>query len=165
MLHEIVKETLSKINGGTKYFDLLDDKIKYNEKIIIGLLSHIHNLKNKMLVLSGEIAYQIKKYCDDNLPMQRYMIICGSPRRNQDIYIDYENSKLNYSFEPVFVDDSFYSGKTFFEIRNFLKKELAISLETCFVAYDGSQIKYKYVYSLFRYYDYFNEKGIQIKEF
>ena len=165
LINEVVKELLNKYVGGKTYFHILDDSIKFNEKIIQEKLSSINDLENKIIILSGEIAYQVKNYCDKYLPNQKYLITCGSPRKGQELKIDFENSNIDLSLTPIFVDDTFYSGKTFESVRSFLLKELDILVDICFVAYDGCKIKKINVYSLFRYFDYHTLYGEKIKEF
>lgn len=57
----------------------------------------------------------------------------------------------------VFLDDSYYLGRT----RNVIKEELernGAKLLKTIVAYDGSKVKDKDVVSLFRYYDNYKEE-------
>jgi hypothetical protein len=165
LINEVVKDLLNKYVGGKTYFHILDDNIKFNENVIQEMLSSIANLENKMIVLSGEIAYQVKKYCDKNLPNQKYFITCGSPRKGQELKTDIDNSNIDLSLETIFVDDTFYSGKTFEALKKYLLEEWSLPLDTCFVAYDGCKVKKQNVFSLFRYFDYHNLNGEKIKEF
>ena len=82
--------------------------------------------------------------------------INGSLRKGKPI--QYSNWKLDsYKNQPfIFVDDSYYSGKTLRIVRTYIEEVLGGYLQDSYVFYDGSEDNLDDVKSLYRYYDHFD---------
>ena len=57
-----------------------------------------------------------------------------------------------YDQQIIFIDDSFYSGKTHNKIETFLRSR-GTKIYKTYVFYDGCKSEYNDVVSLYRYYD------------
>lgn len=150
-LETIVNDLLKKHEGGRKFFDALDDSLKdvYNEDLILALLrgsegnwiatsgdfgDRVFNLwKEKKFKCNGVIVFN-GKIATQNLDVERY-------------YPNIDISKKSF----IYVDDSYFSGKTANKINNFLHIKNSY-IKSIHVIYDGSKIESKMVKSFFRYY-------------
>jgi hypothetical protein len=157
-MKEIVKEVSSQYISGERYFDELDYRIKYNKTIIYALIGEFMGTDTG-IVLSGEFGDIIAHIIDDELLPISYILVGGSPRRNHKLFIDCINGNAdNY----VFIDDSFFSGKTYKTIKKFIKEELNKNVKDIKVAYDGSKEELFLITSFYRYYDYHDENGNEL---
>lgn len=153
VLNDIVENMLREHIGGEKFFDHLDEHVR-KEKVIIDELLEILPLHNYNIIVSGGFGLFFYNYFvnqrrilkDDNI-----IVVNGSLRKNKPIIdLTYLKEFINDK-EFIFVDDSFYSGKT----RNVVKAEierLGGKLINTYVVYDGSKQKDLTVKSLYRYY-------------
>lgn len=158
LLNKIVKDCLAQHEGGEKFFDYLDENIRVNMNIL-DLLSVKFLLGNDFdkIVVSGKFGRMFANYYMNDLYTDDAKIIMVNGGLRKDEPID-DLSHLNIKGKKfIFVDDSFYSGKT----RNVIKAEierLGGKLIQTYVVYDGSKEKDKTVRSLYRYYDNFKEE-------
>lgn len=160
MMKPIVSECLDKYKGGEGYFTKLDDMIKDNETLMVLFLiyavqdSGIYNV-----ILSGGIGIrymqlQLQNKIPDYINL---MIVNGGLRKDNEITggimsrCDIIPKSLN-GYGIIFIDDSFYSGKTHNKIETFLRSRGSKIYKT-YVFYDGCKDKYGDVISLYRYYD------------
>jgi hypothetical protein len=159
LIEDIVKEVVKQYIGGERYFDELDYRIKYNRTIIYALLGEFMG-KDIGIALSGEFGDIVASIIDnENIPIS-YILVGGSPRRSQKLFIDTINGSANYY---QFVDDSYFSGNTYKQVKDFIKKELNKHVSKVIkVAYDGSKEQNLDVYSFYRYYDHYDENGNEI---
>lgn len=153
-INNIVKECLEEHEGGEVFFDNLDEKIR--EKGIIDTLIKFVSEKEMVLpynlpqniVVSGKFGRTFSSLYTPILPI---IVFNGGLRKGEKIDsilegIDVKGERF------IFIDDSFYSGKT----RDVIKEELernGATLEQTYVVYDGSLEKDENVHSLYRYYD------------
>lgn len=161
-INRIVNEALSQHEGGEKFFDLLDEKIRTVPGVIIKLLSTIPKEKRSRVICSGKFAnklnmnimFNIVNKTDDTELCKdfKYMItVEGGLRKTKELDL----SDLRKTIEGnnyIFIDDSFYSGAT----RNVIRDEIVRcggTLTDTYVVYDGSHKKEDNVHSLFRYYE------------
>jgi hypothetical protein len=152
-LDSIVKSMIEQHIGGEVFFNHLDKKIQQKSiiKQIITLI-YSHDTFDNMIIASGKFGLFLSNYFQINYPdkLSKLILVEGGLRKGATINLDYMNSSIqNRDF--IFIDDSFYLGRT----RNVIKKEiekLGGNLIATYVAYDGSKIKESNVHSLYRYY-------------
>lgn len=158
-LNIIIKDLLKEHpEGGEKFFDALDLLIRGDSDILSMFLDFVmNNLSENItygVVLSGKFGcvlynnycHILSKYFDGGI-----ILTNGGIRKGEPAYLGVtELSCTNY----VFLDDSYYSGKTKSGIEEALKNiDSKAKITNTFVVYDGG-IKFdKTVHSLFRYYN------------
>lgn len=158
-MKRIVQKCIELHGGGEEYFNELDDLIKNDEDFLISYLIHISQSSVKNIIISGGLGYKIAslkhKY---SWFLEGYNIeyVNGSLRKG--LPIQYSNWKLDsYKNQPfIFVDDSYYSGKTLRIVRTYIEEVLGGYLQDSYVFYDGSEDNLDDVKSLYRYYDFHN---------
>ena len=160
MMKPIVNECLDKYKGGEGYFNELDGMIKNNETLMVLFLMYaVQDSGVRNVILSGEIGLKyLKLKFENKIPDYiNLMIVNGSLRNGKEItggiMSNLEVIPENlYDQQIIFIDDSFYSGKTHNKIETFLRSRGSTIYRT-YVFYDGSKEKYGNVYSLYRYYN------------
>ena len=110
------------------------------------------------VILSGEIGIkyiqlQLKNKIPDYINL---MAVNGGLRRGNDVVggIASKCSLIPDDFDDdivIFVDDSFYSGKTLNKVKKFINARNGEVVRT-YVFYDGCKEKHEDVVSLYRYY-------------
>ena len=160
MIKPIVNECLDKYKGGEGYFNKLDGMIKNNETLMILFLIYaVHNSNCYDVILSGEIGLkyfklQLEKKIPDYINL---MIVNGGLRKGNEITggimsgCEVIPGDLD-SMQIIFIDDSFYSGRTANKITEFVESRCGTVIGN-YVFYDGSKEKYDDVKSIYRYYD------------
>ncbi|HAU86046.1 MAG TPA: hypothetical protein DCW90_11290 [Lachnospiraceae bacterium] len=158
-MSQIVQKCIDSHNGGEDYFNELDGLIKNDEDFLMSYLTYISQSNVKNIIVSGEIGFKIaelrEKYPwflkDCNIEYVNGSLRKGNP-------IQYSNWKLDsYKNQPfIFIDDSYYSGKTFRIVKTYIEEVLGGELEASYVFYDGSEDNLDDVKSLYRYYDFHN---------
>lgn len=155
-----VNELLEQYIGGQIFFTELDKAVKFDKEI----LDELFEYANKVFALdcictiaSGEIGLAMH-----NLGVDIDYLVPGGLR--------HDPSKIN--LEPfkekiqgkkfLFIDDSYFSGKTAMVIKEEIERLGGIFIGTL-VAYDGAKVEEKNVWSLYRYYDYHDLLGRKIK--
>lgn len=159
-MSQIVQKCIDSHGGGEEYFNELDDLIKNDEDFLMSYLIHISQSSVKNIIVSGGIGYKIAvlkhKY---SWFLEGYNIeyVNGSLRKGEPI--QYSNWKLDsYKNQPfIFVDDSYYSGKTLRIVKTYIEEVLGGYLQNSYVFYDGSEDNLDDVKSLYRYYDHFDD--------
>lgn len=151
-LYETVNVLLEKYIGGEIFFDELDRAVKFDkdklEELLIKAKAEYPTAK---IIASGEIALCLHNF---NLPVN--IIVQGGLRKNKEP-LDLQKF-VNKGEEFVFIDDSYFSGKTSFVVKEALEKNECKLLGTV-VIYDGCAEKRKDVKSIYRYYDYHDILG------
>lgn len=84
------------------------------------------------------------------------IIVQGGLRKNNSI-LDL-SPFIQEGKEYLFLDDSYFSGKTAQVIKEEIEKNKGV-FSGCFVIYDGSQSPIHKVNSIYRYYDYYDILG------
>lgn len=158
-MEAIVKECLSKYVGGNKYFHEMDERIKYDPEILQAMLDGVYGAN--FLVLSGQFGRQMVDYIRAKNLQWNYILLVGSPRK-------YESTKIldmrmyNHDLHGIFLDDTYFSGRTFFYCKGYVEAKFGISVYRALVAYDGSRHRDSSVSSLYRYYDYHDKDGNEL---
>ena len=158
-MSQITKKCIDSHGGGEEYFNELDDLIKNDEDFLMSYLTHISQSSVKNIIVSGGIGYKIAvlkhKY---SWFLEDYNIVYVNGSLRKGLPIQYSNWKLDsYKNQPlIFVDDSYYSGKTLRIVRTYIEEVLGGYLQDSYVFYDGSEDNLDDVVSLYRYYDHFN---------
>ena len=160
MMKSIVNECLDKYKGGEGYFNELDGMIKNNETLmILFLLYAVQDSNCYDVILSGGIGIKyLKLQLENKIPSYiNLMIVNGSLRNGEEITggimsnLEIIPEDL-YDQQIIFIDDSFYSGKTHNKIETFLRSR-GTKIYKTYVFYDGCKSEYNDVVSLYRYYD------------
>lgn len=150
-LDELVKDMLNQHIGGETFFDHLDEAIKNNENIVDALIETIPDIEQKNIIVSGKFGRFFRKYLSlININPKSIIYVRGGLRTGASAK-GLQAFDLS-SKEYIFIDDSFYSGKTRDTIKEELVNNNAKLIET-YVVYDGSYKKENNVYSLYRYYN------------
>ena len=160
VMKPIVTECLTKHIGGENYFNELDGMIKNNEILLVLFLMYaVQDSGVYNVILSGEIGLRyLKLKFKNRIPkdINLYIVngglrkgkdITGGITSNLDVIPDYLENNLF-----IFLDDSFYSGKTMNKVNDFLNSR-GVTLWKTYVFYDGSKDKHDDVKSIYRYYD------------
>jgi len=147
LLDEIVRQCLEQHKGGEKFFDHLDKTIQ-EIPVVYDLFDSIkHDRKN--IIVSGKFGVFFKNLFSSH---PNIIVVSGGLRKNIKIkdltYLEYKIKTEDY----IFIDDSFYSGKTRNAIKNEIER-LGGKLINTYVIYDGSIERDISVSSLYRYYD------------
>ena len=158
MMNPIVEKCLDKYGGGESYFTEIDAMIKSNPLLMSEYIQYITEKENIYnVILSGEIglkyfAMQLKQQIPSDINL---FLLPGGLRLNPSKLFEADNNILEsrtvLSSKYIFLDDSYYSGKTLNAVSGFVKKSGGV-IEKSYVFYDGSPVKAT-VQSLYRYYD------------
>jgi len=157
-MFSIVEECLQKYVGGNTYFDELDDKIKYDPEILQELLDELR--PGRVLILNGSFGFNMVHHIMEQKKAYPYILLTGSPRKNEEVDIYAMNmygGKRDYP-SAVFIDDTYFSGRTYYYCKGFIEAKFNLKVNTALVAYDGSRHKANNVVSLYRYYDHHSIK-------
>lgn len=154
LLDQIIKDMLEQHVGGEKFFDRLDQAIQ-QKPIIDQLISLFDKHDDLHIICLGNFGRFFVNYLSANYVNEDdCMIIAvnGGLRKGDPIddltYI--KEALIDQEF--IFIDDSFYSGKTRDAVAIELEKHGAKIVRT-YVVYDGSKVKDTTVESLYRYYN------------
>lgn len=159
MMRPIVNECLDKYKGGEGYFTELDNIIKNNETLMVLFLMYaVQDSGVRNVILSGGIGLKYLKLKLENKIYDyiNLMIVNGSLRNGEEITggimsnLEIIPEDL-YDQQIIFIDDSFYSGKTHNKIETFLRSR-GTKIYKTYVFYDGCKSEYNDVVSLYRYY-------------
>ena len=160
MMKLIVNECLDKYKGGEGYFNELDGMVKNNETLmVLFLLYAVRDSGSYNVILSGEIGLRyMQLQLQNKIPNYiNLMVVNGRLRKGNEIT---GGIMSNYEVIPedlggmdvIFIDDSFYSGRTANKITEFVESRCGTVIGN-YVFYDGSKEKYDDVKSIYRYYN------------
>ena len=150
-----VNELLEQYIGGQIFFTELDKAVKFDKEVLESLILKVEEIADPRTytIASGEIGLAMH-----NLQVDIDFLVPGGLR--------HDPSKIN--LEPfkdtikdkhfIFIDDSYFSGKTATVIREEIER-YGGKFDGTLVAYDGSKVKEDNVWSLYRYYDYHDILG------
>lgn len=154
-----VNELLEQYIGGQIFFTELDRAVKFDKEVLESLMIEAANLidDDTYTIASGEIGLAMH-----NLHVDVDFLVPGGLRHdptkiNLAPFLDKVKGK-----KFLFIDDSYFSGKTATVIKEEVEKLGGIFVGTL-VAYDGNKTKEENVWSLYRYYDYHDILGRKIK--
>ena len=149
---------MDKYGGGESYFTEIDAMIKSNPVLMSEYIQYITEKENIYnVILSGEIglkyfAMQLKHQISGDINL---FLLPGGLRLNPSKLFEVDNNALKVQTvlpsKYIFLDDSYYSGKTLNAVSEFVKKGGGV-IEKSYVFYDGSPVKTN-AQSLYRYYD------------
>lgn len=135
----MVELCIKKYGGGEKYFDNLDDLIKHDSDLLCSFTQFaLKQSKTQTIIAGGEIGNYLREVVPRNVNL-----ICVSG-----------GLRLGVELEPlecdnaIFIDDSFYSGTTYRKVKTASRGKV----NEAYVFYDGSPVRDKEVFSLYRYY-------------
>ena len=160
IMKPIVNECLDKYKGGEGYFNELDNMIKNNETLMVLFLMYaVQDSGVRNVILSGGIGLKyLHLQLQNKIPEHiNIMVVNGGLRKGKEITggimsnFEVIPESLN-NYPVIFIDDSFYSGKTANKVEEFINSRGGILMRK-YVFYDGSKEKHDDVYSLYRYYD------------
>ena len=152
IINDIVKECLKQHKGGENFFTLLDYNIQNNKDLILQMIDFI-TINYDYIIVSGNFGRAFYSYSNNyytNIDVNKIIIVNGNLRKGVCVdkfwnFYNIQNKKT------IFIDDSFYSGKT----RNVIQKaveEQGGKLIHTFCYYDGSKVKENNVSSFYRWY-------------
>ena len=152
-MKSIVKTCLEQHEGGEIFFDNLDEMIRNDDSLIKMMIEKIQKeISPSFIVVSGNFGIVFLNYCMKNMPMDftsSVIVVPGGLRNGVpvgNIPIKFSNQK------GIFIDDSYYLGRTQQAIAKELKK-IGSEIYKTYVFYDGSKEKKDDVVSFYRYYD------------
>ena len=159
MMKPIVNECLDKYKGGEGYFNELDNMIKNNETLMVLFLMYaVQDSGVRNVILSGGIGLKyLHLQLQNKIPEHiNIMVVNGGLRKGKEItggiMSNFEVIPEDlYDQQIIFIDDSFYSGKTANKVEYFINCRLG-KIERKYVFYDGSKERHDDVASLYRYY-------------
>lgn len=146
---EKVEKCLKTHVGGESYFTELDAEIKADKDLMKIYLHHIViETKTTNFVMSGEIGkYYADLFSTGDINL---FLLPGGLRHGKEI--PYDIGRIYEGMEFVFVDDSYYSGKTLNAVKKYMESTGAKIIAN-YVFYDGSRENKDNVRSIYRYYD------------
>ena len=159
--YEKVNRLLEEYIGGQIFFTELDKAVKFDKDILQQLVTYADSFRlntgRTLTIASGEIGLAMH-----NFGLNVDILVPGGLR--------HDPSKIN--LEPfrnlldgcavIFIDDSFFSGRTFTVVEEEVRK-YGGRVTKAIVAYDGSKERNRKVQSLYRYYDHYDILGRPMK--
>ena len=148
----MVNDLLIKYVGGETFFDALDEEIRINDAWLYTMINHVlTNEEFDGFIVSGKFGKRFKDFYLNNYHPNKEVLVCnGALRKGNDIGLD--NYDLNNK-KYIFLDDSFWSGKTRDVVQKYVEENNGIFLKS-YVFYDGNKEKSQNVESFYRYYDF-----------
>lgn len=151
LVNDIVKQMLETHTGGEKFFDNLDASLQNSEvmEVFYKTLIDKYWRPDVELIVSGKFGMFFANYFEHLRPI----VVRGGLRKNPTL-----NEELEYlrgrieGIDCVFIDDSFFLGRTRLAIKNEVERLGGRLIDTV-VIYDGGKYKLDSVKSLYRYYD------------
>ena len=153
-LKSIVDSLLNENLSGVEFFDKLDDLIKDEKEMILSLVKMVP--ENYGITISGGFGNKLKQIIDSGEISIPYILYKGGIRSGSKPEIIKNN--LENCNKTIFLDDTIYGGKTYFDIKEHVKK-IGVDIESVFVIYDGSPVKRDFIKSFYRYYDHYKSKS------
>ena len=160
-IFEKVNALLEQYVGGQIFFTELNKAVKFDVDVLWALHKKMKEVFGKdhglLTIASGEIGLAMH-----NLGVAVDFLVPGGLR--------HDPSKINlapfkHQIEGryfVFLDDSYFSGKTAMVVKEEIEKLGGIFVGTL-VAYDGAKVRDENVWSLYRYYDYHDILGRKLE--
>ena len=159
-LNEKIGEILKRHKEGEEFFNALDYTIRGDRDILEDFynfawskifINNTINIISYNIILSGRFGMSLlSNYGSSFYRSFNNVIITNGNIRKGELPEIYKNDFNGKPF--IFLDDSFYSGKTRDSIQSELFKiEQTAKIEKTIVIYDGSLQKQPDIYSLYRY--------------
>ena len=155
-IESLVNKCLIEHEGGEKFFDAIDDEFRNDKRLLTTMINKV--IKNETfdyIIVSGKFGKVFKNFCENNniYSPNNIITVNGSLRKGKEIKDFSQKYNINNK-NIVFIDDSFYLGRTRDKIKNHIINNGGNLIST-YVFYDGSKIKDTNVHSFYRYYDHF----------
>ncbi len=156
-IESLVNDCLIEHEGGEKFFNAIDERLRNDNLLMAMILSRVlQNESFDYLIVSGTFGHVFKDFCiksfGENIGKVIVTVNGGIRKGNIVGEIDKDFSNKNI----VFIDDSFYLGRTRDKIKELVKSKGG-NLICSYVFYDGSKNKDENVHSFYRYYDHYKE--------
>ena len=155
-----VNKLLEEYIGGQIFFTALDKAVKFDFSILDQLMRAVRTRfgTDVCTIASGEIGLAMH-----NFGVKADFLVPGGLRHDPSkIHLEpFKDSIKDNKF--VFVDDSYFSGRTALVVKEEIERLGGIFLGT-YVAYDGSKHREQDVHSLYRYYDHHDALGRPLKK-
>lgn len=152
----LVNECLIQHEGGEKFFDAIDEKLRDDKALINMMINKVkENEHFDYIVVSGNFGKVFKEHCNNYQNdefNEKIIVVNGGLRKDNDIIPFWENFNIENK-TLIFIDDSYYLGRTRDKIELAIKENHGKLINT-YVFYDGSKIKEDNVHSFYRYYDF-----------
>lgn len=155
-MHGLVNECLIQHEGGEKFFDAIDEKLR-DDKVLINMMIDkvTQNETFDYVIVSGNFGKVFKEHCNNYLNddfNKKIIVVNGGLRKGNDIVSFWEDYNIENK-KIILIDDSYYLGRTKDKIKQAIIDNHG-SLINTYVFYDGSKIKEDDVHSFYRYYDF-----------
>lgn len=154
----LVEDCLIQHEGGEKFFDAIDEKLRNDKLLLTMMIGKVLDMTSfDYIIVSGHFGKVFKSFCQDNFNKElsdNVIVINGGLRSSEEVipfWKDYEIKDKNI----IFIDDSFYLGRTRDKIKKAIEENQEKLLCT-YVFYDGSKTKDPSVHSFYRYYDHYS---------
>ena len=158
-IESLVNDCLIQHEGGEKFFDAIDEKLRNDNLLITMMLGKVLESETfDYIFVSGSFGKVFKDFCSNHIGSDfsdNIIVVNGGLRRGYEIEPFHENYDVNGK-NLVFIDDSYYLGRTRDKIKDYITKNGG-NLVSSYVFYDGSKEKDDNVYSFYRYYDHYPE--------
>ncbi len=151
-LENLIKSLLAEYNGGRAFFDALDEQIKNvtNKEMILELLS---GFEKDYIASSGGFGDTVLHLYEKGAFKCKGLVTFNGKILTQGRGVEsYKPGDFDVKDKDfVFVDDSYFSGKTAETINRYLISNNS-KIKQVAVIYDGSKDRSGYVKSFYRYY-------------
>lgn len=155
-IDSLVELCLKEHTGGEIFFDAIDEKLRNDDTLLKMITDKVlNNEVFDFIIVSGNFGNVFKKFIDTNLKelTKKVIVVNGGLRQGEKIVSFWEEYDISMK-KIVFIDDSFYLGRTRDKIEEMITKHQGTLINT-YVFYDGSKEKEENVHSFYRYYDNF----------
>jgi hypothetical protein len=137
MISSLVEELLKlHPQGGTEYFDALDNAIRYTRKIKQAISDSISD--KTLIVSQGKFGETMWDYLNYHYPNLSHICFHTSFRKDSDVHVGTYFRDAGWN-DSIIIDDSMYSGKTVVGMYDWCASYMAINVNRILVAYDGSK--------------------------
>lgn len=155
-INNLVEICLKKHVGGEVFFDELDERLRNDETLLNMILNKV--LENELfdyIIVSGRFGSVFKDFIDNYHQelAPKIIVVNGGLRDGKELIAFWNDYNITMK-KIIFIDDSFYLGRTRDKIAQAIKRYHG-TLTNTYVFYDGSKEKEENVHSFYRYYDNF----------
>lgn len=157
-INYLVEECLKQHEGGEKFFDAIDEKLRNDNLLLTMILGKVlEKEKFDYIIVSGKFGIVFKEFCQKHFDKElaKNIIVVNGSLRDDESYVNFNSEYDINNKSLIFIDDSFFLGRTRDKIKDTIEKQGGNLLCT-YVFYDGAKIKDPSVNSFYRYYDNFN---------
>jgi len=144
LLETTIATLLKTYEGGQKYFSILDLSVQHKQ-----ITDKLFSLtpQNNIIIASGKFG----QFVNNIYPEKNLFIVEGGIRHSNYFSLENKAEQIKHK-DFIFIDDSYYSGKTRNAIRAEIER-LGGNFKHTYVVYDGSKWKNKNLTSLYRYHE------------